>query len=820
MGMGSALETLCGQSYGAKQYHMLGIHMQRGMFVLLLVSVPLAFIWANTGRILIAVGQDPEISAEAGVYARYMIPCLFAYGLLQCHISLELWSFELTVLLSGFLPNPKLETSVLSICLNTCALLWMIPTGFGGAVSTRVSNELGAGHPQAARLAVQVVFVLAVTEGLLIGTIMILVRHIWGNAFSNEKEVVNYVASMLPILAVSNFFDGLQSALSGAARGCGWQDIGAFVNLGSYYLVGIPSAVLLAFVLHVGGKLQLGFSGNIELLRSSLQIHKNPSFPFVSLDFNSSSTVFFLVSMDPNPKTYPILSYTMNLLPSLGKKHPSYSDFDDIDIEQQAGQSNSSASPSKTAAAGTGGSKLESSINREVELMEVMPHLKDPEVLSAMTSAVSDVSQTRSILKALGERPDHESVDSAKSKISEIESNLYDQIQEIEADSRLPNAVELEREMGIEAEKEKKIYEAVIKSDEMHESYETLLKNAEERLLKIYRLASSRDRKGKGVAEEERMVDKEMNEEVVRILQEGLSKGIERVVLCDRELRYLPEEFGKIRGLVSLDLSTNQLQVIPDSISGLEKLEELNLSSNILESLPDSIGLLVNLKYLNVSTNELKTFPGSIIRCRSLVELDASYNQLTYLPTKIGELVNLQKLLVGFNKIRSLPSSICEMKSLRHLDAHFNELHGLPHTIGFLTSLEILNVSSNFSDFRELPVTFGELMNLKEVDISNNQISALPDTFGRLDSLTKLNLDQNPLFIPPAEIVKQGVDAVKEFMAKRWVDILLEEERKSMEAHTQAQKGWLTRSTSWLTGYLVGGEKSPKAQVHYLDQDL
>ncbi|KAI3942948.1 hypothetical protein MKW98_005460 [Papaver atlanticum] len=349
MGMGSALDTLCGQSYGAKQYHMLGIHMQRGMLVLLLVSVPLAFIWANTGRILIAVGQDPEISAEAGVYARYMIPCLFAYGLLQCHIRflqtqnivipmmissavtallhflvcwvlvlkvglgnrgaamansvsywvnlillvlyvkysgkcertwtgfskeafhdilnfirlaipsaimvcLEMWSFELMVLLSGLLHNPKLETSVLSICLNTCALVWMIPNGLGGAVSTRVSNELGAGHPQAARLAVQVVFVVAVTEGILIGTIMILVRHIWGNAYSNEKEVVNYVAFMMPILAVSNFFDGLQAVLSGTARGCGWQKIGALVNLGSYYLVGIPSAVVLAFVLHVGGK--------------------------------------------------------------------------------------------------------------------------------------------------------------------------------------------------------------------------------------------------------------------------------------------------------------------------------------------------------------------------------------------------------------------------------------------------------------------------------------------------------------------------------------------------------------------------------------
>ncbi|CAL0301509.1 unnamed protein product [Lupinus luteus] len=53
---------------------------------------------------------------------------------------LEMWSFEMVVLLSGLLPNPKLETSVLSIC-------------------TRVSNELGAGHPRAARLAVCVVMV-------------------------------------------------------------------------------------------------------------------------------------------------------------------------------------------------------------------------------------------------------------------------------------------------------------------------------------------------------------------------------------------------------------------------------------------------------------------------------------------------------------------------------------------------------------------------------------------------------------------------------------------------------------------------------------
>ena len=38
------------------------------------------------------------------------------------------------------------------------------------------------------------------------------------------------------------------------ARGSGWQDIGAYVNLGAYYLVGVLVGVVLAFVVHLKGK--------------------------------------------------------------------------------------------------------------------------------------------------------------------------------------------------------------------------------------------------------------------------------------------------------------------------------------------------------------------------------------------------------------------------------------------------------------------------------------------------------------------------------------------------------------------------------------
>lgn len=57
----------------------------------------------------------------------------------------------------------------------------------------------------------------------------------------------------MPLLALSDFLDGFQCMLSGAARGCGWQNLCAYINLGAYYAVGIPSAVLFAFFLHIGG---------------------------------------------------------------------------------------------------------------------------------------------------------------------------------------------------------------------------------------------------------------------------------------------------------------------------------------------------------------------------------------------------------------------------------------------------------------------------------------------------------------------------------------------------------------------------------------
>ncbi|XP_020683684.1 protein DETOXIFICATION 14-like [Dendrobium catenatum] len=349
VGMASGLDTLCGQAYGARQYKKLGIHTYRAIFSLILVCIPISLIWASMGKLLSLLGQDPSISQEAGKYAMWMIPGLFAYGTAQplmrflqsqnlilpmllssvttlsihiplcwilvfktglgnvgaalsisishwinvlilvlyikysdsCKatrlppsmeafrgvneflrlaipsavmICLEWWSFELLVLLSGLLPNPRLETSVLSISLTTIALINTISYGIGCAASTRVSNELGAGNPDGAHLAVRVVISIAIMEALVVSVTIFGLRRVIGYAYSNEDEVIDYVREMVPLVSISVIMDSCQSVMSGIARGCGRQKIGACVNLGAFYLAGIPIAVVLGFLLRIGGK--------------------------------------------------------------------------------------------------------------------------------------------------------------------------------------------------------------------------------------------------------------------------------------------------------------------------------------------------------------------------------------------------------------------------------------------------------------------------------------------------------------------------------------------------------------------------------------
>ncbi|MCO5567823.1 hypothetical protein L7F22_021519 [Adiantum nelumboides] len=164
--------------------------------------------------------------------------------------------------LQGLLPNPELETSAISVCYNSAAFAFMIPSGLGAMASIRVANELGAGRPDAAHRVVSTSTVVAVCAALFVFSFFMTLRNVIGLAYSREELVVAYISRMMPVLAISTLLDSIQGLLSGIVRGCGWQSVGAYINLFSYYCVGLPLAFIMAFVSHVKAKgLWMGISG-------------------------------------------------------------------------------------------------------------------------------------------------------------------------------------------------------------------------------------------------------------------------------------------------------------------------------------------------------------------------------------------------------------------------------------------------------------------------------------------------------------------------------------------------------------------------------
>ncbi|KAI3741041.1 hypothetical protein L1987_58708 [Smallanthus sonchifolius] len=349
LGMGSAVETLCGQAFGARKYDMLGVYLQRSAIVLLVTAIPVTMIYIFSKPILLLLGQSPSMASYAALFVYGLIPQVFAYainfpiqkflqaqsivapsayisaGTLVVHLilswitvyklglgllgasltlslswwiivggqfgyilssdrckatwtglnskafdgiwefvklssgsavmlCLETWYFQILVLIAGLLENPELSLDALSVCMSVNGLLFMISVGFNAAASVRVGNELGAGNPKAAAFSVLTVTTVSFLIALVEAMIVLSVRDVISYAFTGGETVANAVSDLCPLLAITITLNGIQPVLSGVAVGCGWQAYIAYVNVGCYYVVGIPLGFLLGFHFKLGVK--------------------------------------------------------------------------------------------------------------------------------------------------------------------------------------------------------------------------------------------------------------------------------------------------------------------------------------------------------------------------------------------------------------------------------------------------------------------------------------------------------------------------------------------------------------------------------------
>ncbi|CAI0470295.1 unnamed protein product [Linum tenue] len=301
--MGSALETLCGQAFGAGQVELLGVYMQRSWLILLGACFFLLPLYLYATEILKLLGIEPDIAELAGRFTIQVIPQMFSLALnfptqkfLQAQsnvgflawigfvtfvihivllyffiyifkwgltgaavasvmICLEIWYFMTLIVLTGHLEDPIIAVGSLSICMNINGWEGMLFIGINAAISVRVSNELGSGHPRATKYSV----IVTCTESLLIGIfsagVILATREDFAVIFTDSNEMKKAVADLAYLLGITMILNSIQPVISGVAVGGGWQALVAYINLFCYYAVGLPLGFFLGYKtsMHVKG---------------------------------------------------------------------------------------------------------------------------------------------------------------------------------------------------------------------------------------------------------------------------------------------------------------------------------------------------------------------------------------------------------------------------------------------------------------------------------------------------------------------------------------------------------------------------------------
>jgi putative MATE family efflux protein len=72
-GLVTSLDTLCAQAYGSGRRQLVGLQLQRMVYFLMVITLPIGIIWLNGEAILKAIVPEQETAELAGLYLRIIL---------------------------------------------------------------------------------------------------------------------------------------------------------------------------------------------------------------------------------------------------------------------------------------------------------------------------------------------------------------------------------------------------------------------------------------------------------------------------------------------------------------------------------------------------------------------------------------------------------------------------------------------------------------------------------------------------------------------------------------------------------------------------
>ncbi|XP_041375024.1 malignant fibrous histiocytoma-amplified sequence 1 homolog [Gigantopelta aegis] len=227
-----------------------------------------------------------------------------------------------------------------------------------------------------------------------------------------------------------------------------------------------------------------------------------------------------------------------------------------------------------------------------------------------------------------------------------------------------------------------------------------------------------------------------------------------------QSIQKIPDGFGSLRKLESLNLKGNHLVCVSVFSQYCKKLETMNLTGALrhFSMVPEAIFMLEGLKNLNLTGNLFTEIPSEVCGLKKLKKLSIRRNKLLILPEELFSLEHLVYLELDENCLETIPDGISKLKNLTYLNLAQNQMSSIHEDICNCRSLQNLQLSFNKLD--SIPEKICQLGNLRYLSLDNNKLTEIPLLMDRLEHLREtggLYLYNNSLKKPPQAICNQGV---------------------------------------------------------------
>lgn len=160
-------------------------------------------------------------------------------------IILEIGAFGAAAILAGRL-NP-VSLAAHQIALNCAAVSFMVPLGISSAAAVAVGHAVGRREPHAARRSGFIAIGLGCVFMCCSAVVFLTAPKQILKIYTPDAAVLSIGVGLLAWAALFQLFDGVQTVSTGALRGLGSTRVPMLVNLGGYWLFGLPIGYVLCF---------------------------------------------------------------------------------------------------------------------------------------------------------------------------------------------------------------------------------------------------------------------------------------------------------------------------------------------------------------------------------------------------------------------------------------------------------------------------------------------------------------------------------------------------------------------------------------------